>query len=85
MFLGASSCTGNSQKQADESVWLLPVLCLLLICLPSHPGRLLVLHCLLLVQHRHACPQACPVQWLLHTGADLWINLLSCSRVTSAF
>lgn len=78
LFLRASSCTGNSQQQASESVQLLLVLCLLLICLPSHPGRLLVLHCLLLplVQQRRACPCACPVQWLLHTGADLWVNLL---------
>lgn len=34
-FIRASSCAGNPQQQADESVQLLPVLCLLLIRLPS--------------------------------------------------
>lgn len=36
LFLRASSCTGNSQQQGSESIWLLPVLCFLLICLPPH-------------------------------------------------
>lgn len=31
-------CAGNSPQQADESVRLLPVVCLLLIRLPSQPG-----------------------------------------------
>lgn len=58
LFLRASSCTGNSQQQASESAQLLPVLCLLLIRLPSRLGRLPVLRLLLLVQHRLACPVA---------------------------
>lgn len=56
LFLRASSCAGNSQQQANDSVRLLPVLCLLLICLPSLPGRLWVLHCLLLVQQSLCSP-----------------------------